>query len=418
MIIKGRARGRARQLAHHLLRADQNESIRLYECRGTLACDVEGALIELEARARSGRSVAPLYHASISPDPSHPLTAVQVRQAVDLLEEKLGFHGQPRIVILHRKNDRDHVHVVWSRIATDTGKALPVSWNYRIHEQVSRELEAQFGHPTVRSSQLSRSSEKRRRGRADYELRQEDRSGVQTNIITSELTALWNSCSSGQEFRRKLEEAGYILARGDRRVFVVIDHAGNVHSLARRIQGATTADVRNKLKGVWLEGLPSVAEARSSAHCSNAASILRRRFRRAARELATQRPSYTNASFRAARGYIHQDSAHPFAGAPRGSRQSMIRRRGRSHAYHSMRAALIAEYASRIAQARRHLRPHEIDAAIAALWAERAAALKALILAHSDQRTPEARRVRATRRPRNARLRRLRLRFRRRFSPK
>lgn len=95
MIIKGQARGRARQLAAHLLHAGQNEHIRLYECRGTLALDVEGALVEMESRAVAARTRQPLYHASISPEARTPLTDRQIGCAIDTLEQKLGLHGQP-----------------------------------------------------------------------------------------------------------------------------------------------------------------------------------------------------------------------------------------------------------------------------------------------------------------------------------
>jgi hypothetical protein len=149
MIIKGQARGRARQLAEHLLRADQNERIQLYECRGTLAQDVRGALDEMETRGLAGRTQRPLYHASISPEAATPLSGDQIRQAADRLEERLGLHGQPRIVVLHRKKERDHVHVVWSRIEVETGASISYSWNYRLHERTSRELEALFGHRPV-----------------------------------------------------------------------------------------------------------------------------------------------------------------------------------------------------------------------------------------------------------------------------
>jgi relaxase-like protein len=420
MIIKGRVRGRARQLVQHLLRADQNESIRVYECRGTLAADVEGALMELEARAKTGRSSSPLYHASISPEAAHPLTDAQVRQAVDLLEEKLGLHGQPRVVVLHRKENRDHVHVVWSRIDADTGNAATVSWNYRIHEQVARELERRFGHPSVRCSK-ARPPVSKLRPAQDYEWRQEERTGIPAAAITSELTALWSSSSSGEEFRCRLEEAGYVLARGDRRVFVVIDQAGNVHSLARRIQGATTADVRAKLEGVRLNGLPSVAEARSSIQKRHTGAALQRDFKQASREVAERprgRPRSVDISVRRRRGDRPDMVARFVPDAPTVSRQARTTRRGTSPAYRSMRAALVAEFASRIAQAFRHLPPHEIDAAIAALRAERTAALKALLLSQSTGRTDQVGHRTHSERHQWGRLKRFRLRFRRRITPK
>jgi hypothetical protein len=59
-----------------------------------------------------------------------------------------------------------------------------------------------------------------------------------------------------------LEQAGYRLARGDKRDFVVIDPAGEVHSLARRIEGSKAADIRARMAEVSRDTVPTVEEAR------------------------------------------------------------------------------------------------------------------------------------------------------------
>lgn len=236
MIIKGQARGRSRQLAQHLLRTDQNEQVRVIDCRGTVAQDVEGALAEMEALSAGVISQRPLYHAPISPEAATPLTDKQALIAADTLEQRLGLAGQPRLIVHHRKEGREHIHVVWSRIDALQGRAIPDSWNYRLHEVVARELETTFGHRPIPSSNA-----KPRRGRRpaqDYEYRQTERSGKPASAAAAELTALWDATADGTAFRECLSAAGYTLARGDRRVFVVVDRHGEVHSLARRIKGA------------------------------------------------------------------------------------------------------------------------------------------------------------------------------------
>ena len=178
MIIKGQARGRSRQLAAHLLRRDQNEDIRLYELRGVAAGDVEGALAEMEALSAAVHSKRPLYHASISPEAHTPLTHAQIRIAADTLESKLGLGGQPRVIVVHRKQGREHLHVVWSRIDVERQRVISDSWNYRAHEQAARELEARFGHRTIPGAHRAEPRPARtRRAPKDYEYRQAERSG-------------------------------------------------------------------------------------------------------------------------------------------------------------------------------------------------------------------------------------------------
>ncbi|OMI09491.1 hypothetical protein BSN85_16310 [Bradyrhizobium brasilense] len=381
MIVKGQARGRAAQLAAHLLSAEQNESIRLYECRGTLAKDVSGALFELEARGLAGRSKRPLYHASISPEATRPLDERQIAKAVDILEQKLGLHGQPRVVVVHCKKNREHVHVVWSRMDIETGKAVGYSWNYRLHEAAAREMEVAFGHRPLPSSGDRRSKRRRPANRSieGYEHRQAERSGIRPSAVTSDVTALWRGSRNGADFKRKLEEAGYILARGDRRVFVIIDQSGNVHSLARRIEGANTAALRARMRDVGLDSLSSVSAVRRRQQSKTVVGDRRRKFALAARE--TTRVGYiapvrrTMAEIGLNLASVAQPCDH------KGEVPAFRPGHGRSPAtifYRSARAALFADFASRIAAARRYLSDDQLVAAIAALEAERNAALDRL----------------------------------------
>lgn len=262
MIIKGKSRGRSTQLARHLLNAGENEDIRLYECRGTVAQHPEGALAEMEAQGKLGRSKHPLYHASISPDPGQPMTDKQFAVAVDLLEAKLGFAGQPRIIIFHRKLGREHAHVVWSRIDR-SGKAISDSWNYARHEEAARELERRFGHAQVEGAHVRASDSPRpQRTPKEYDLRQAARSGIDPKMIRDELAATWVANATGAAFKQAIEAAGYRLVRGDRRGYVVLDRRGEAHSLARCL-GIRSRELLPKLDSVPLQELPTVAAARS-----------------------------------------------------------------------------------------------------------------------------------------------------------
>jgi hypothetical protein len=387
VIIKGQARTRARQLAAHLLHADQNERIRVYECRGTLAQDVEGALIELEARGLAGRSQKPLYHASISPEAARPLSDRQVREAVDLLEERLGLHGQPRVVVLHRKNEREHVHVVWSRIVAASGNAASDSWNYRLHEQVSRELEERFGHTRIDNSQSMWTKPRSERGTKDYEHQQAERSGTPIDVVSAELTELWRMSRNGAEFRDLLTKAGYVLARGDRRVFVVIDRAGTIHSLARRIEGIDTKGLRQHMRDVPLEKLEGVAETRRGIEVQHARRKVESGFGAASREVAQRTTAdrtplhrtvrHANLNIRAIVSPETVTRARVVGASARTNLPKETDTKPLSN-YRSARALLVAEYASKIAHALRHAKPSELAAILASLSAERAAALETL----------------------------------------
>jgi hypothetical protein len=384
MIIKGQARGRSRQLAAHLLRRDQNEDIRLYELRGVVASDVAGALAEMEALTAAVHSKRPLYHGSISPEAHTPLSPDQIRIAADTLERKLGLDGQPRLIVVHRKQAREHLHVVWSRIDVERQRVISDGWNYRAHEEAARELEAAFGHRVVRGAHVPRGFAPRpRRAPKDYEYRQAERSGLSPAEVSAELTALWQGSGDAQAFRKKLAEAGYTLARGDRRVFVVIDRAGTAHSLARRL-GMRSHELGVRLGGPSLGALPSVTEARQAIRRSANWASLHSRYRAAAAELAAPatpcRPPPMVArrlarDIGAAIGWINMPGHAPQAIIRRATVRPAARDRRR---YQAMRAIVLAEFASKIDAAYALMTGEALSSALARLAQEREAALRAL----------------------------------------
>jgi len=66
---------------------------------------------------------------------------------------------------------------------------------------------------------------------------------------------------TGTPFAAALEQHGYMLAKGDRRDFVVVDHHGEVYSLAKCIEGARMKDVRARMTDPGQ--VPTVAQARA-----------------------------------------------------------------------------------------------------------------------------------------------------------
>lgn len=263
MVIKGGARGSAGGLATHLQRTDTNERAEVKELRDVAADDLDGALREMEAVAAGTRSKRPLYHASINTDPNERLTPEQQAIAIDRLEAALGLTGQPRAVVEHVKEGREHVHVVWSRIDLEHMRAIPDSHNYRKHEEVARELEREFGHKRVQGAHAEREGvERPERTPSHAEMQQAERTGLTPQQAREQITAIRQSTDSGKAFAAALEQEGWTIARGDRRDFVVIDPYGETHSLARRIEGMKAKDVRQFMADVDHAALPTVEQAR------------------------------------------------------------------------------------------------------------------------------------------------------------
>jgi hypothetical protein len=263
MVIKGTSCAGARRIAAHLSCTETNERNELHELRGVAAGDLYGALREIEAVAAATRCTKPFYHASINTPAHERLTDEQRAYAIDRLEAALGLSGQPRVVVIHRKKDREHCHIVWSRIDLDRMRAISDSHNFAKHEQVARDLERAFGHVRVQGAHVEREGRPRpKRTPSHAEMLQAERTGINPQDVKRQVTDIWRRTDSGRAFVGALRDAGYLLARGDRRDFVIVDSAGGVHSLTRRVEGAKAKEIRERMADIDPASLPSVAEAR------------------------------------------------------------------------------------------------------------------------------------------------------------
>jgi hypothetical protein len=275
MVIKGNARGSPADLAKHLQRRDTNERVEILGLRGVASLDLAGALREMDAFGAALRTDRTLYHASINVRADEVLTPAQRTAAIDRLESALGLTGQPRAIVEHEKHGRVgegriHWHVVWSRTDMEHMRAIRCDHNFRTHELVAREMEREFGHARVQGVHIERNGpdgkriERPDRTPSHAELQQAARTGIDPHQMKAEITALWRSTDSGKSFAAALEQQGYVLARGDRRDFVIVDRHGEVHSLARRIDGATAKDVRVRMADLDRNQVPDVAQARAT----------------------------------------------------------------------------------------------------------------------------------------------------------
>jgi hypothetical protein len=234
------------------------------ELRGVTAKNVLGALREMDCMGSGAASVRPLYHAAINTAPDERLTDEQKRQAADRLEKELGLEGQPRLMVEHVKKDREHLHVVFLRIDTDRMVAIPDSHNYRKHEIVARDLERAFGHRHVQGAHVDREDKERpNRTPGHDEMQQAERTGLTPQEAKEQVTRLWHQSDSGKAFAASVRAEGWVLAKGDKRDFVLVDQAGETHSLARRVDGANAAQIRQRMSDVDPAKLPTVTEAKA-----------------------------------------------------------------------------------------------------------------------------------------------------------
>ena len=267
MIIKGGSRKSGRFFASHLMKTDENERVAIIEMRGLYADDLPEAFREMRLLASGTRCSNNFYHASINPHENEYLSSEQWEMAVDTLERNLGFAGHVRFVVEHEKEGRVHRHVVWSRIDPDTMTAKSDSNNYLAHDKTRLELEQAFNHELTAPTREH--GNRKSRHIQDWEHFRAQDSKIDPREVKLEITQLWQRSDSGHAFSAALEEHGFVLCKGDRRDFCVIDQVGDSHSLARRIEGVRAVEVRTRLSDIDRDSLLTVAEASARIRAKN-----------------------------------------------------------------------------------------------------------------------------------------------------
>jgi hypothetical protein len=277
VIIEGGSRSAGWWWAAHLQNTEKNERAELVDVAGLDSENLPELFREMRAMASGSKATNYFYQANINPRADEHLTPEQWHEAVDTLGHNLGLGDQPYFVIEHEKEGRTHRHAVWLRVDLETMKAIPDSLTAKVHERTSRELEIKFDLERGKSILVpDREFERPERRAQKHERFRGAQNGIDPHAIGNELKALRERSDNGQSFRVGMDAAGYVLARGDRRDFVVVDRAGGDHNLARRL-GMKVAELRTFLKDVDLASLPSVAEAKTRQYARQAAHEARQK---------------------------------------------------------------------------------------------------------------------------------------------
>lgn len=262
MINKGKARGDAVQLAAYLLRPENAEVLMV---RGTAALDLTAALLEMEERRELTNSKYSVYHAQMNWHADEELRPEDHLKAVQILEERLGFTGQPRAVVRHNDKGREHLHVVWSLVDAENERAIRYSHNYRKHEEAARDIERRFDLRRIDGAHIDRDGQPRPERTPDHwEYEQaKRRHGQDPRAWRQSVRDIWDHSDNGASLKAAIEETRCLMANGDRRdCFVIVDEHGAILALNTKTVGARAKDIRAKLADIDRSELPSVAEAR------------------------------------------------------------------------------------------------------------------------------------------------------------
>ncbi len=257
MIIKASQRAGGQNLAAHLLRLDDNEHLSIHGLRGFASDNLRDAFKEIEAISRGTKCRQYLFSVSFSPPADARVSVETFEAAIGRAEEQLGLSGQPRAIVFHEKEGRRHAHCVWSRIDANTMTARPMSFFKNKLASLSRELYLENGWKLPRG--LENVAERNPANFTLDEWQQARRQGIDPRWLKQAIRSCWESADDLKAFKRSLEDRGFVLAKGDRRGFVVLDFGGEIYSLPRMLD-LKAKEVRARIGDG--EDLRSVDEAR------------------------------------------------------------------------------------------------------------------------------------------------------------
>ena len=260
MYSKGTPHNNGPNLAKYLITESEGiECAEVVELRGFAADNIYDALALGQLMASGTRCQNPFFHAYIRLPAGEALSREQWRYTADRIERQLGFKNQPRAIVFHLKDGDEHMHLVWSRIGKDMKAIDPGLYKNKLKE-ISRVLEKELGLKQIGNE---RDPDEKTKAASRPEFEESRRLKTNLKAIRETIRECWDMSDNGRSFTASLEEKGLILAQGDERDFVIVDHAGGIHALSKRITGAAMKDSRNRLADLDRKKLPDVDQARS-----------------------------------------------------------------------------------------------------------------------------------------------------------
>lgn len=247
--------------AAHLSRVDTNRRVTMrWDLSRGVPHDLEQALaLEAGLSRTNPRTQRDLIHFKVSPSHHHHRA---FELALELIETEYGISPTAmRVVVVHDKGDRPpHMHVVYSVVDAETGKAIRSQNKFVQNELIARQLEMMLGEPIVPGpNHLSVVEVLRSRGRhakADHLAtfapaekgqrvgtqirRQNERVGLDTKAASRTLYTAWIEASGDLgAFAVGLDAIGFDLLRGDRAVIARHRETGGIVPLRRGLNMAS-----------------------------------------------------------------------------------------------------------------------------------------------------------------------------------
>lgn len=237
MIVKGTAvksASHASHLANHLLNANDNEICEVWEIDGhAKPNNLRSALLDYyETIKLTKGGKTGLFMISLNPEPGETMTDEQYFQAIEKAEKNFNLEGQPKAIVRHFKEKRNHIHVVWQTTDVEQKKNKAKLYYYQKEcVKLARELEQQLQHKPV-------SNEKSKSSYSDREREQSKKSKDDLGPARRKkaIQTAFSQSKDSLDFSKRLSFLGYSLATG-KVGMCLVDKTGQVYNLEKELKG-------------------------------------------------------------------------------------------------------------------------------------------------------------------------------------
>lgn len=259
MIIKARAGTGGQALANYL-QGDKNDHAEVLGYRNMDAASLSQAIYFMDALAKGGRCENHALHVQMRAAPNERLSSAMWEAAALAYAEAFGMQDHQAAMVLHHQPDGcTHCHLVFNRVNPETLKAADLWQNYKVHKELARTLEIDYGLQRV-TNHKTKTRDYSNASRPETE--QAKRAGRDIHDIRDRIRTAWEGSKDGQGFKEALDNEGFVLAKGDRRDFVAVDDTGHAYSIGKRTTGATAEETRAKLADLDREAMPTLQQVR------------------------------------------------------------------------------------------------------------------------------------------------------------
>ncbi len=192
-------------------------------------------------------SAGAVYSYSLAWHPEQSPERETMQDAAMEVLEHLGLVEHEAVFVAHTDTQHPHVHVVCNLVHPEHGKTASPSYDYLTASRWAENLEKEEGQ--IRCEQRVINNEKRRRleFQSESTLVKHREKRLENTLVIQEL---YKQSDTGKAFQAALQDAGYTLAKGDRRGFVLVNEQGKITSLSRQLKGQRARDIKARLKNV------------------------------------------------------------------------------------------------------------------------------------------------------------------------